>query len=203
MRLGASFQSVQSEFEKFSAANCFKLEIRNYTSFDLISNHNVHITTPHVTNQTTGIKPGERELIAGRKSSTRFKGLEGVFSWRIGSTGKFLSVVFSIPYSAFSLMGSNGNRLAVGIHEKSDLTAEEKLKRMYDEKETNFKTRIINDDADSVKYSDDENRFSVTGIMGKEQRCTIVVFLTASKTEEHSITGKYNCLYKRKNLKPA
>ena len=189
LKPGSSVERVESEFQKFNAANCFKLEIRNYTSFDLISNHDVHISTRHVSNHTTDIKPGEWELIAGRKSSASLNGVEGVFSWNIAGTEKFVSVMFGIPYSLLYYY-NNGNRLAIGIHGKSDLTAEEKLKRMYDGIETNFKGTVFNEDTEPIKSSDDDNRFTITGIMGKEQKCSIVVFLTASKTEEHSITGK-------------
>ena len=190
LKPGSSVERIESEFQKFNAANCFKLEIRNYTSFDLISNQDIHLSTRHVSNHTTNIKPGEWELIAGRKSSTSLKGVEGVFSWNIVGTEKFISVMFSIPNSLSSLIGSNANRLAIGIHGKSDLNSEEKLKRMYDENETNFKGKVFDKNTEPVKFSDGDNRFSVTGLMGKEQKCSIVVFLTAFKTDEHSITGK-------------
>ena len=190
LKPGSLVERVETEFQRFNASNCFKLEIRNYTSFDLISNHDVHISTRHVSNHTTDIKPGEWELIAGRKSSASLKGVEGVFSWNIAGTEKFVSVMFGIPYSLLPLKGNNGNRLAIGIHGKSDFTAEEKLKRMYDGIETNFKVTDFNEDTEPIKFLDDDNRFTITGIMGKEQKCSIVVFLTASKTEEHSITGK-------------
>ena len=190
MKPGSSVETVQSEFQKFNTATYFKMEIRNYTAFDLIptTGHNNQIWNGKGFNLTTDIKSGEWELIAGRKRGTSLQGVEGVFSWNIAGTEKYVSVLFGIPYSL--LGGNNDNRLAIGIHGKSDLTAEEKLKRMYDGIEKNFKGTVFNEDTEPIKSSDDDNRFTITGIMGKEQKCSIVVFLTASKTEEHSITGK-------------
>ena len=190
LKPGSSVESVRSEFQNFTVANCFKLEIRNYTSFDLISDHNIHISTQHVSNHKTDIKSGEWELIAGRKSSRSLTGLEGVFSWNIAGTEKFVSVMFGVPNSILPFTGGNDNRLAIGIHGKSDLTAEEKLRRMYDESQKNFRGKVFDEDTEPIKFSCDDNRFSVTGLMGKEKKCSIVVILTASKTDEHSITGK-------------
>ena len=189
LKPGSSVATVQSEIQKFNGPTCFTLEIRNYTAFDLISNLDNHVSTQHVSNHTPDIKPGEWELIAGRKSTTALRYVEGVFSWNIAGTGKFVSVMFAIPYSP-PLMGHNGNRLAIGIHGTSELNAEENLKRMYDGNEENFNGKVFNEDTEPIKFPDVDNRFTVTGIMGKEKKCSIVVFLTASKTEEHSITGK-------------
>ena len=69
---------VQDEYKKFNEAKIFrvpgfKLELRNYTSFDLTPSQNMFSSTKHIFNPNANIKPGEWDLIAGRKSRSTFE----------------------------------------------------------------------------------------------------------------------------------
>ena len=186
LKPGNSLQTVQCKYEGFTVDVCFKLELRNYTSFKLIANE-PYATTSHVYYPSTDVKPGEWELIAGRKSRSSLRGLECVFTWNIGDTGKILSVMFYLPYT---LVVGKGNQLAIGIHDVwKTWPAKEKLKQMYAEDQTNFENKFFSGNVEAIRHSDDKSRFSVVGLMGKDQNSHIVVTLTASKPDEHSITG--------------
>lgn len=194
LKPGKSVDKVQYAYDNFNVPVCFKLELKNYTAFNLTAKE-PYASTEYVVDRLTSVKPGEYELIAGRKKRSAIRGLECVFTWNIGDTGKILSVMFYLPPSV--RIGSNVNQLAVGIQDKpecDELAAKEKLKLMYDKKDTNFRSKPFNSDLESIKHTDEDKRFSVVGVMGKEQKSRIVIILTASKTEEHSITGKQTSL---------
>lgn len=186
IRAGASVAGGNAAFKGFTYSVCFKLELENYTSFELIAYTN-YVDKGQVPNLPTNVKPGEMELMAGHKSGWTPTGVEGIATWSIGDTGKLISVMYSLPYN----FNHHMNKLAVGIHNKIDVSTKDLFQKMEGGTEEHFERKAFYYDTKSLTYSDDENRFTVVGIMGKEHRCTIKISLTASKIEERAVFGEY------------
>ena len=74
---------------------CFKLQLENYTSFDLIA-YNNYTHKGLVPNPPSNVKAGEMELMAGHNSEW-LEGVKGLAMWSIGDTGKIISVMYSFP----------------------------------------------------------------------------------------------------------
>lgn len=181
IRPGTSVGFVEAAFKTFNHSVCFKLQIENYTSFDLIYyDHNVF--KGYVTNPPTIVESGEMELMAGHNDRWTGKGIQGLAIWSVGDTGKIVSIMYSIPYN-ITPFNRHKSWYAIGIHNKP------RINRMYGSTDirlirSNGK-RIYHTKA--VKYSDHENRFTIRGIMGTE---TINILLTASNIEERAVGDK-------------
>ena len=130
-------------------------------------------------------------MMAGRKTGWATTGVEGLASWSIGDTEKILSVMYSLPFNFDFHM----NYLAIGIHNKIEKTteqnqsAEKRFQKMLSGTEEQFKRKPFYYDIEPLRYTDDENRFTISGIMGKEHRCTIEILLKASGIEERAVLG--------------
>ena len=192
IRPGISVPAVNAAFNSLNHSICFKLQLENYTSFDLIAYDN-YVHKGHVSILPTNVKPGEMEAMAGHKNDW-FSGIQGIATWEIGGTGKIISVMYSLPYTyEFS---DHTNWLAVGIHNKVEVlscglvSAKDWFNRMYGAPVFNGRRKNFAEDARPVMYTDYLNRFNIIGLMGNEHQCAIKILLTASKIEERAVDNK-------------
>ena len=187
MQSGASFQNIEEAFKEFSVSVCFKLQLKNYTCVDLIAS-DYYVKSGRFSYPPISVKSGEMEMMAGRKRRGALVGTEGIATWNIGCTGNVLSVMYSMPFSQRTYK----NCLAVGIHNiNEEMTLEKRFCQMYSEEESGFTRKQFVDDTKAVTFTSNEGRFTISGVMGKEYTCTITILFSASKSEEHCISGKY------------
>ena len=204
MKIGRCVDQVETDYNSFDVRVCFKLEIKNYTAFDLIAGDS-YVPNGKLIYSSNIVKSGGMEVIAGRKDRTSLRGVEGVITLNIDNTEKSVSVMFSLPYN-FTL---NSNILAVGVNDQIEgtknegATTKDLFNEMYNGPETNKefnKKRFLKGTESAVKHSDSINRFTAVGVMGKEHQCVMTLFIMASNSEEQSLTGKLAHYYSSKHL---
>jgi hypothetical protein len=144
----------------------FQLTIENNT------NHHLQISkfTPHsgyVSSAPKSVKPKVSGSMGGHKTSGSATGADGTVAWKIGTTGKMVVVMYSLPYSH----DFHSNWCGVGIFNVQDSSGF--FDRMYNRTETSFKRKDFWNNLNAVSYSG--NNFRVTAKMGYEHNTHVKV----------------------------
>ena len=103
------------------------------------------VAKPHVL-----IRPGMKESMSGHKTGYTATGCVGTVSWVIGSTGKMLVVMYSVPYDH----NFHSNWCGAGIFKTGDTSNHYKL--MYYNAESGFKRKEFYRNVDPVVYEDSD-----------------------------------------------
>jgi len=159
-------------FENLDYSVAFMLTAENYANQQLTVSQSI-IKSGVIVDDAKNIGPGMAEVMSGRKTSMTATGCHGVVSWKIGSTGKMLVVMYDLPYeyhvmTFLSWVMSDdtlwyNNMLAVGIIPQGDIT--EHYNMMYYGAEDGFK-RKTSTDGRPLRYNEDPDYYVEADIAG-------------------------------------
>merc|ERR1719186_1967305 len=144
--MGPTYAAVLQSFQNLDYSVAFMLRAENYANQHLTVSQSI-IKSGVIVDDAKNIRPGMAEGMSGRKPWMTATGCHGVVSWKIGSTGKMLVVMYDLPYkyhvmTFLSWVMSDdhlwyNNMLAVGIFPQGDIT--EHYNMMYYGAEDGFK----------------------------------------------------------------
>ena len=115
--MGPTYAAVRQSFQNLDYSVAFMLTAKNYANQQLTVSQSI-IKSGVIVDDAKNIGPGIYEGMSGRKTWMTATGCHGVVSWKIGSTGKMLVVMYDYPYDTLWY----SNMLAVGIFPQGDIT---------------------------------------------------------------------------------
>jgi len=146
----------------------FQLTIENNTKYNLEA-AKFDCDGGYVSPGPKSVKPKCSGSMGGHKTGGCATGAEGAVAWRIGTTGKMVVVMYSLPYS----FDWHSNWCGVGIFDDKNISGFFDL--MYNRTETSFKRKDFYNNLNAVSYSC--GNFRVTAKMGWEHKTHIKVTL--------------------------
>jgi len=139
-------------FENLDYSVAFQLTVENYANQQLTVSQSIIQSGVRVV-RAKNIGPGMSELMSVRKQGWTATGCHGVVSWKIGSTGKMLVVMYDLPYDTLWY----SNTLAVGIFPQGDITGHYDM--MYSGAEDGFKRREYANSMSEIGFNEDPDYF--------------------------------------------
>ena len=170
--IGPTLPAVMTRFGNLDFSVAFMLTVENYANQTLTVSQS-NIKSGVIVDDAKDIGPGMAEGLSGRKSSLPVTGCHGVVSWKIGSTGKMLVVMYDLPYqysvmTFLSWVTSDetlwySNMIAVGIFPQGDITNHYDM--MYHGAQEGFKRKSATDGR-PLRYNKDPDYYVVADIPG-------------------------------------
>jgi len=137
-------------FENLDYSVAFMLTAENYANQQLTVSQSIVESGVRV-DRAKNIGPGMSEVMSVRKPWMTATGCHGVVSWKIGSTGKMLVVMYDLPYDTLWY----SNMFAVGIFPQGDITGHYDMMYSGSWEEHGFHRWVFGD----IRYNQDSHYY--------------------------------------------
>jgi len=171
-----AYQNIESDVK-------FLLDVRNMTEWRLWPDK-CYIHWGKIPIPPTFILPGEKGAIYGQNQEGHYSGVyvtgaTGVVSWKIGSTGKKLAIMYSLPYN----FEDGKNKLAIAIVDENQKINKKFCREMIVNKEL-ATLNVFYDEIKPIEVESDQ--FHVLGTMGNSHHCEIKVIFMPAREQNYA-----------------